>query len=324
MIYSTSLGAGKMQRDELLRERMSMPDHSFPIKLFRFTCQEEGFIIFHPHWHEQIELLYIVSGSARIECSSVPYEAKAGDVIVVNSNELHYGVCTSRDLVYYVVIFHPALLQSSNADAVETKFMIPISQNRLLFLNHIAGDKRFSRCVEEITYEIEHKQEGYELAIKSDLYKLMTLLVRRYIASSSDLEGYRLRLKHLEHLAPALRYMELHSHESLTVEQLADLANMSRSHFSRLFKKLTEKTLTEYIHFLRINRAAELLRTTQMSISEIALLIGYNDIYYFSRTFKKLKGASPTNWRDISPDWPHSAAAIHSDMEEAATDGSPA
>jgi len=291
-----------LNKNELLHQHMIMPDYSFPIKMYRFTCEQLQFVLFEPHWHEHIELLYFVRGSATVECGSATYEVKGGDVIVVNSNELHHGVCTSTDLIYYVLIFDPALLHSSSVDAIETKYMIPITQNRILFRNHIVGDPPLAACIEEIAGEIQSKDEGYELAIKSHLYKLMTVLIRRYIASSSDLESYRLQLQRMKQLEPVLRYIDEHYNEPLSVDQMAELAGISRFHFSRVFKKLTDKTLTEYVHFIRINRSADLLRKTQMNVSEVALSVGYNDIYYFSRTFKKLKNASPTEWRNFIPD----------------------
>jgi AraC-like DNA-binding protein len=149
--------------------------------------------------------------------------------------------------------------------------------------------------------ELDRKEMGYELAIKSYLYRLLSLLVRHYVATLTEHDEYRLKLKELERLAPVFTYIDEYYQDKLTVQQLADLAGLSRFHFSRLFKQVTDKSLIEFINLVRINKSENMLRNTRMNISEIALAAGFSDIYYFSRTFKQLKKISPSEWRRSDP-----------------------
>lgn len=288
-----------MKKPASLREPMSMPDPSFPIKIHpRHTGRMVvGATVFPHHWHEHMEFLYFVSGNATIECGSVPYQFQSGDLCVVNSNELHYGITNSEDLSFYAMIVDISLLHSYSTDAIETKFITPISQNRILFQNRISEDKEITRCMLSIIGELERKDLGYELSIKSHLYLLLSLLVRNYMATLTEQVEYRHRLKELERLAPVFAYIDEHYRGKLTVQQLAGYAGLSRFHFSRLFKQVTDKTLVEYINLVRINKSESLLRSTRLTISEIAMETGFSDIYYFSRTFKKLKKLSPSEWR---------------------------
>ncbi len=288
-----------MDKIASLREPMPMPDPSFPIKIHPPHTYELGVgtTLFPHHWHEHMEFLYFVSGKATIECGSVPYQCQSGDLCVVNSNELHYGISTSDDLSYYAMIVDISLLHSHSVDAIETKFITPISQNRILFQNRISKDEEITRCMLSIIGELEHKQLGYELSIKSHLYQLLSQLVRKYVATLSELDDYRHKLKELERLAPVFAYIDEHYRDKLTVDKLADHAGLSRFHFSRLFKQVTDKSLIEFINLVRINKSEILLRNTSMNISEIALATGFSDIYYFSRTFKQMKNISPSEWR---------------------------
>lgn len=283
-----------------LREPMPMPDPSFPIKVHpRHThAMVIGETLFAHHWHEHMEFLFFVSGTAIIECGSVPIPFQPGDLCVVNSNELHYGISTSEDLSYYAMIVDISLLHSHSIDAVETKFITPITQNRILFQNRIAGDEEITRCMLALIKDLEHKELGFELSIKSHLYRLLSLLVRNYVATLKELDEYRHKLKDLERLAPVFTYIDEYYRDKLTVQQLADLAGLSRFHFSRLFKQVTDKSLIDYINLVRINKSESLLRGNRLNISEIALATGFNDIYYFSRTFKRLKKVSPSEWRN--------------------------
>lgn len=288
-----------MDKSAALREPMPMPDPSFPVKLHTIKVQEPGTTLFAHHWHEHIEFLYFLSGKATIECGSTPLQSEVGDLVVVNSNELHYGISTSANLFYYAMIVDISLLHSHSLDAVETKFITPISQNRILFQNQISKDSDITACMNSLIRELETRELGYELSIKSHLYHLLTLLVRKYVASLTDIDDYHVRLRDLERLAPVFKHIDDHYQDKLTVQQLADQTGLSRFHFSRLFKQLTDKSLIEYINLIRINKSEQLLRHSKMNISEIALATGFNDIYYFSRTFKRLKNVAPSEWRTI-------------------------
>lgn len=287
-------------KDVAFREPMPMPNPSFPVKLHpRHTRKMAvGETLFVPHWHEHIEFLYFVAGKAVVECGSQPVNCETGDLCVINSNEPHYGVCASEDLSYYAVIVDLSVLHSHAWDAVETKYISPITRNRILFQNRISGDEEVTRCMLAIIRELERQDLGYELSVKSQLYGLVSLLVRKYVATPKELDAYRYRLKEQERLAPVFIYIDEHYREKLTVRQLADLAGLSRYHFSRLFKLVTDKSLVEYINLIRINKSESLLRNKALNISEIALATGFSDIFYFSRTFKKHKKVSPTAWRN--------------------------
>ncbi|MCR2804593.1 AraC family transcriptional regulator [Paenibacillus soyae] len=280
-----------------LRETMSMPNPHFPIKAHRTRFDQSGIVMFPHHWHEHLEFLFIESGEAIIECGSTPIHAQPGDLIVVNSNELHYGFSLTSEVVYYCMISDISLLHSGSVDAAETKFIAPISQNRLLFRNLIRGDEATNACMRALIGELQNREFGYELAIKSELYRLMTYLLRGHVATVLTKDEYAERMKNVERFEPVFRCIAERYMEELSVELLSGISGLSRYHFSRLFKELTGRTVTEYVTAMRLDKADHLLRTTKLTVSEIAAETGFNDIYYFSRTFKKHKLVSPSRVR---------------------------
>ncbi|MEX2460580.1 MAG: AraC family transcriptional regulator [Paenibacillaceae bacterium] len=280
-----------------LLEPMDMPNPYFPIKVNPNETDEYGKILFSNHWHKHIEILFCLSGKAIIECNSIPYTMEADELIVLNSNDLHAGVSASKDLFYYALIFDPALLHSPIFDATETKFITPITQNLILFSHKIEQNEAIKTSILEIVKELKDQQLGYELSIKSHLYRILTLLLRNNVVQVLTLNDHALRMKNLQRFAPILQCIETTFQDELSVEALAEMAGLSRFHFSRLFKELTGRSVTEYINGVRIARAEYLLYNTAMTISEIALATGYHDIYYFSRIFKKYKNIAPTAMR---------------------------
>jgi len=283
-----------MDKFEELREPMDMPNPQFPIKIGLSKVKQEGLGLFHHHWHEHLEFLYFTSGEAIIECNSVPYKVKSGDLIVINSNELHYGTSLSSNLSYYVLIADVSILHSQAIDAAESKFITPLIQNRLLIKNHIRDSKEAESCILTINNELQSKQFGYELAVKSELYRLLAFLLRGHTANAIIVNQHHRRLENVERFAPVFTYIEEHFQEDISVEQLSALAGLSRSHFSRLFKELSGQTILQYITAKRLQQAYHLLRHSSLSVSEVAEATGFNDIYYFSRIFKKHKKIAPS------------------------------
>ncbi|QGQ98245.1 AraC family transcriptional regulator [Paenibacillus psychroresistens] len=280
-----------------LLEPMDMPNPHFPVKVHRTTIDEYGKLLFPNHWHKHIEFLFCLSGKAIIECNSVPFTMETDDLIVVNSNDLHAGVSASTDLFYYALIFDPEILHSPFFDATETKFITPIMQNLIMFSHKITCDLELKSCFLAIVKELKDQQLGYELSIKSYLFRILTLLLRNYVAQVLTVNDHTIRMKNLNRFAPILQCIEESYQEELTIDLLADMAGLSRFHFSRLFKELTGKTVTEYVNGIRIGRAEYLLYNTAMTVSEIAIASGFHDIYYFSRIFKQYKHVTPTDMR---------------------------
>ena len=88
----------------------------------------------------------------------------------------------------------------------------------------------------------------------------------------------------------------------MTLEKLAATLHMSGEYFCRVFKKATGITPTEYIHYVRIWKAENLLTTTHATILEISMEVGFTSVSYFNRVFKKRKGSTPTEYRNIFRD----------------------
>lgn len=94
-----------------------------------------------------------------------------------------------------------------------------------------------------------------------------------------------------------LEYINEHFGEDITILGLSKRFNINSNYISQLFRKELDKTFTEYLTGLRMNRASALLRTTSIPINEIAEQVGYKDYFYFSKMFKKIIGVPPRGYR---------------------------
>lgn len=288
-------------RDYSLYEKAYLPDPGFPVRIFCNQEEEEDNASgIYTHWHEQIELLYFVKGNAVVECNSVPIAVKPGDLIVVNSNDLHSVQNGWDSATYYCIIIDTSLLQSSPTDTCDVKYINPITKNLIVFKNKICNDPEVISCVENIINENEEKDVGFELSIKSYIYRLLVLLLRNYVDKVLTPKEYDAKVKNLGKLNCVLKYIEENYTEEITIEQLARMICVSNYYFCHLFKQVTGKTLSEYINGVRVNAAEALLRTSDMNITEVALAVGFNDANYFSRVFKKHRKYPPSQVRSSS------------------------
>ncbi|MDF2513565.1 MAG: transcriptional regulator AraC family [Herbinix sp.] len=98
-------------------------------------------------------------------------------------------------------------------------------------------------------------------------------------------------------LRRVIDYINLHLSNGLSMKELSEVAGISPSHLSKLFKQETNLTTSEFIANARCEKAAELLRKTELSVQDIAAFVGYIDNNYFVKVFKKWSGKSPTQYR---------------------------
>lgn len=283
-------------KDHSLKESPCGQNALFPVTVFLKSCENTG-EQFSNHWHNHLEFLYVKSGKGIFGCDHVTYPVEPGDLIVVNSGELHYGCSMSNTFSYYCIIVDPLVLQSSLLDICDLKYIGPITQNLILFHNRIEKDIAVLNCINSIISEYENGKIGYELSIKSCINQMLVLLIREHVKkmlSPSEQDGRR---REIERLSVVFKYIETNYTEKIIGSELARMINVSLYHFSRIFKKMTSMTITEYINIVRIRRAAYLLCSSNLNISEIALSVGFNDLNYFSRQYKKQLGVSPSQFR---------------------------
>lgn len=282
--------------DYSIYEFMDMPDPNFPIKVAK--CEVKGLCNgFQSHWHEHIEILYLVHGNASITCGTKTGGAVCGDIIFVNSSEPHSLISNDDYLCYYCIIFNLPLLMGDTKDTCNTKYLEPILRSRIVFSNVIHKDADCNICIDNMIAEFNEKGFAYEPEMKSITLHLLALLLRRHIDHTLSHREYAKKIQTLHRFEKLFRYIELNYPQPLTTRDCAAFFNISLAHFCHLFKEVTGEGLTDYLNRFRIGKAGILLKDTDMSITQIALAVGFNDAGYFSRMFRKITLTTPTAMR---------------------------
>ncbi len=228
--------------------------------------------------------MYFLDGMGTVTCNEKTFPVEKGDLIFVNPSQIHTYTPKST-LSFCCILLYPWFFSDIKYDGT------------ILIENCIRDDQFVKGSIEAIIKEHRSENPYSDMMIKSHAYTLTAYLFRNYAVhemTEKDTLHQRTKLKRAETI---LYYIHNHYAEKITSAHLANLCYMNESHFCRFFKKTFGKTPLSYINEYRIEKACERLRTTAKSITEIALSTGFEDINYFSRTFKKQKGISPTQFR---------------------------
>ncbi len=283
--------------DNHYKETMTMPNRDFPMKVLQFNHFGIGKPCIVSHWHNEIELLFITEGSGEFQVGSHSFIGNAGDLIVVNCNEMHSLENRSDELAYDCIILDPHILNSRFLDLCDAKYISPIIDNRILFTHHIIENKAIDVCISRLTHEYAVKDVGYELAIKSALFDLIVTLLRYHISEILTDTQMKHRRKAMAFFNETISYILENYNIDLTIDKLSQRVHISKYHFCRSFKQMTGHTVNHFINTIRLKEADYLLKESDLSVSEIAYAVGYNDSSYFSRIYKQFRNCRPSDIR---------------------------
>jgi AraC family transcriptional activator of pobA len=286
-------------RDDLW-ENTTLINQAFPFNIFENSST--GNQILKLHWHEHYELILMDQGDAIFQLGGNQIHATAGDLLFVNSGQLHAGYTDDTQyLKYYAIVFHPSLVGHQSANLLSIDLMSPYIEGKTIFANILDKNSQYyPRLITTITtliQEFKSKQLGYEVAIRAYCQLIFTWLCRGYITTNDNKhqsDANRLKAAQFKQM---LLYIEEHFADRITLSQVATMVHLSPYHFCKTFKKLTGLTLIQYINLQRIYEAEKLLRTTTLTITEIAEQVGCGSINSFSKIFKQYKGYSPKSVR---------------------------
>ena len=278
-----------MTLNPLLKEKLSQ---DFSIS----HSKDLGFKMNHHHFHDNYEILFVLSGSLQYFVGSKLYGVPEGSILVLNQSELHGGVVPDRVLYdRYVVVFKPEYIRD-----LSTPFtpLLSCFQNRSPDFSHLITLKKEDRILaqslcEKLLSFYQSVQYGADVYQKLTLAELLIHLNRLY-------EGPPCPRPHgkenaYERVVPVLSYIEAHLSDALFLDDLSHVFHISKQHLCFLFKNATGLSVTEYVIQLRISKARKLLRKN-MPVSEVCESVGFRNLSHFIRTFKKSTGMSPKQY----------------------------
>jgi len=241
------------------------------------------------HRHNNLSILYIVSGQGIIEFDNKKFPVNADSVITLEKEKVHKLSDKPRKAMTVFSIYFDTKISGLNKYMVD--YLFASTEPFALPLYHSENIKRYLR---QILYEQNTKPPGYKLSIKQNLSLAILQIYRARLAQkqkSSDSPTSRQRTK------AVLDFIAQNSHEQYGLADAARLAKVSQRQFTNLCRNLTGESFIKFLNSIRCKNAAELLRQTNKPIAAIAFEIGYEDLSTFYRAFKRIYKSSPMQFK---------------------------
>lgn len=263
--------------------------------------------VLKPHWHDAIEIIHLVKGDYLCAFNTNSFRLKEEVFCFLGGGALHSMNC-QKDYVEEALLFDPALLSSAFMDESAREILDPLRRGSLRLPLLVRGADKAFAPLQEVYGKIRSAFQCYgvekgdqrlvhdpasQLRIKAGLLEILAILAQSGELSQAD----GVLDPRLESLKKVMTYIRDNYREKIYLHDLALIMNMNEQYFCRFFRKATGKTPIAYINEQRIREASLLLAGTQDPVPAVAASCGFGNQGYFIKTFKKIVGCSPLEYR---------------------------
>ncbi len=264
-------------------EKHLMADPRLPFIFHNCTYNEKKQAVdFYSGWHENIELLYFKKGSATLTINDIRIKVSKGDLVVVDTNRIH-SIAAHEETNFYCLIVDRAFCLANHLDT------------NLISFEQLVRDAELSELFEEFAKEYYDTDSSFRIqALRALELRIMVLLCRRY---SQDNQKPVRDSNILSAIKKALAFIHSEADKSITLDDISNAAGISKYYLAREFRSITGYTIVNYINQVRCEKASVMLTEKTMNIEKIATACGFTNVSYFTRTFTKLMGMKPSDYR---------------------------
>ena len=289
--------------DHQLREQIPHKATEFPVTYFHDELAEFPNWSAPFHWHPDFEIATAVSGVLDYQVGQQHVTLEAGDSILVNGNMLHRvkQLSGERPDPIPIIIFSGAVV-APEYSTLHKKYIQPIVQCNSLpfvvFRHACASHRELNGCIQDTYRRLREQSPCYEMAVQRNISRIFEYLfcnLDRFPKS----EATRIQIKSQIRLQKMLTYIYEHYTETVTLQDIANAAHISRSEAGRCFTAYMGCSPVDALIQYRLQIARRLLHEKTYTLQEISYACGFNSANYFSRKFKEAYGYAPSQDRDL-------------------------
>lgn len=236
-----------------------------------------------PHTHNHMELFFIVGGKGQFLIEDQLHPVDVNNLVIINPNVVHTEVSLNAQPLEYIVLG----IEGFELAASDT------SNGQFNILDHFESVE-ISGCLRNILREMEQKNTGYEDVCQAYMEILIIRLMR---STTLAVPAQTQSVSANRQCAAVRRHIDQHFKEALTLEQLAEECHMNKFYLSHTFKREYGISPINYMISRRIEESKYLLAETDLSMTQIAQLLGFSSLSYFSQVFRRTQNTSPMEYR---------------------------
>lgn len=253
------------------------------------------------HSHRAFEISIIKQGTGNYLINDRIYDYEKGDVFVIGNRDRHQLQPSEKFPTQNLTVhFAPEYISLPFETDIDASFLSIFYNQNDRYSHRLDRDnpstEKIYKNVFKIFCEAEHKLPAYHLKIKVYLEHILIEILRNYDYFEINPSLYSKSLSQAK-MYEVLEYINYNISEDLTLSKLAGIACVSPTYFSALFRQINNIGLFEYIARKRIDYAANLLRHSDLNITDIAFRCGYNSTGSFNKSFRRIMHCSPSDFR---------------------------
>ena len=255
-----------------------------PISFFEYKLKKGKGII--PHWHENIEIIYITNGALTACINNEKIYVTCGDVLIANSNVMHHYLSDSNLTSYYCLIVSIDFLNQFglNFSNYNIKNCLVDNNIRLLFTQ---------------MWELAQSGVDYcESELCADALKIASILMRKHRENNSSPIIVNKKNAKIENVKKAIIYMKKNFDKKITLEDICSYIGVSKCYFCHTFKDITGITAIKMLNYIKCKEAKRILLHSGSSVKEAAYRCGFENLSYFTKIYKEIMGQLPSQIKE--------------------------
>lgn len=247
------------------------------------------------HWHDEFEIIYVRSGFLAVSISGESYIGKTGDAFVVSPGNLHLMGSQTGTVDYYTFLFPLKYISFRTDDMLDEKLLEPLNSGHLMICPRV-NDTAKELC-EQLIKIYEAKNDESESKITTQVRTKIILLQfilemwKKGFVIENDTSGRNTVEKEM------VSYIQQNFTGKISLREFGEQFHLSEKYISRYFKEHFHITLSQYVTYLRLEHAKQLLQDTDIPVTDVAMQSGYQNVSYFIRSFQKAYAVSPLKYR---------------------------
>ena len=247
------------------------------------------------HWHDELEIIYVKSGFLTVNISGENYIGKPGDAFVVSPGNLHFMGSQTGTVDYFTFLFPLKYIAFRSDDMLDDKLIEPLNSGHLMISPEIKDTvkEQCEQLAGVYAAEIDESESKITGQIKKKIILLQFIheLWKKGFIVENDTTGRNTVEKEM------VSYIQQNYTGKILLREFGEQFHLSEKYISRYFKDHFHITLSQYVTYLRLEHAKQMLQETDISVTEVAMQSGYQNVSYFIRSFKKTYGVSPLKYR---------------------------
>ena len=247
------------------------------------------------HWHDEFEIIYVRSGFLTVSISGESYIGKTGEAFVVSPGNLHLMGSQSGTVDYYTFLFPLKYISFRTDDMLDEKLLEPLNSGHLMICPRVK-DTAKELCEQLIEiYEAKNDESVSKITTqvrtKIILLQFIIEMWKKGFVIENDTSGRNTVEKEM------VSYIQQNFMEKISLKEFGEQFHLSEKYISRYFKEHFHITLSQYVTYLRLEHAKQLLQDTDIPVTDVAMQSGYQNVSYFIRSFQKAYAVSPLKYR---------------------------